>query len=292
MHKLLFGHRPFDFADIVNMVILDQNNQPDLSKLDYFAVMQQSIEAGFKHIELTADLLYVFPELITPEKIQLLANFSKKAGISFSVHLPLWAIEPAAFSHQIRKASVETFIETIELTKALDPCCYVVHATGALTVEFLHMKMPEMLKGLVVQQFTHHAAEALKILIEKTNIPPRKIAVENIEYPFKQFYPIIEELDLGVCFDTGHLLAGYSGEIEVMEFIDRYYDRIIELHLHDGEYPKIDHKPLGTHKLPTRELLLELYEREFSGPIVYELTLDEAKQSIDYIQSYVPEIFR
>lgn len=96
-------------------------------------------------------------------------------------------------------------------------------------------------------------------------------------------------MDLSICFDTGHLLAGFSGQISIMEFIDKYYDRIIELHLHDGKFPRIDHKPLGKYDLPVRELLLKLLEKNFAGPLIYELNLPEAIKSMDYIKNNIPE---
>ncbi len=105
-------------------------------------------------------------------------------------------------------------------------------------------------------------------------------------------YPIIEQLDLRICFDTGHLLAGFSRKQDVLEFVDKYYDRIIELHLHDGAYPRIDHKPLGTQDLPVRDLLLKLAENEFSGPLVYELNFDEVIQSMDFVKEKVPEVLK
>jgi len=47
----------------------------------------------------------------------------------------------------------------------------------------------------------------------------------------------------------------------ILDFVERFYNRIIELHLHDGKYPRIDHKPLGTYKLPTIELLTKLNKK-------------------------------
>lgn len=284
---LLFGNRPFDFADFFEII---QEGDFDLSNLNYVNVMKKSLEAGFRHIEITGDLMYVLPGLLTKESVEQLVEVKKKEDISFSVHLPLWGIEPAAFSPQIRKGAVEVFTECIELTKPLDPICWVVHSTGALTVEFLHMDLPDFVKGLLVQQFKAYAADALKELLKQTGIPSRKIAVENIEFPFQEMYSVIEELDLSVCFDTGHLLAGFSGQMGVIEFVETYYDRLVELHLHDGAYPRIDHKPLGQHDLPVRELLLKLHERKFTGPLVYELTFQGAIDSMDYIRTHVPEV--
>lgn len=283
---LLFGNRPFEFSDFFSLF---QDGQFDMSKLNYVQIVEKNIDSGFKHIEITGDLIYILPGILSPETISRLIELKQEKNVSYSVHLPLWAIEPAAFSPHIRKASVDSFVDVIEITKALDPLCWVLHPTGALTVEFMNMNLPEFAQGMMMQQFTSYATNTMKETLERTNIPSRKLAVENIEYPFNLMYPIIQQMDLSICFDTGHLLAGFSGQISIMEFIDKYYERIIELHLHDGKFPRIDHKPLGEYDLPVRELLLKLLEKNFAGPLIYELNLQEAIQSMNYIKNNIPE---
>ncbi|NHJ40439.1 MAG: sugar phosphate isomerase/epimerase [Asgard group archaeon] len=284
---LLFGNRPFDFKDFFKLIM---NGKIDFSNLNYIEVMKHSIEAGFKHIEITGDLPNVLPGILSLEEIEKLIEYKKKEKITYSVHLPLWGIEPAAFNKHIRDASITAFIDCIELTMPLDPVCWIIHPTGALTVEFLHMNLPDFAKEFIIGQFGTFVEESIGKLLDKINIPSKKIAVENIEFPFEVMEPIIEEYDLSICFDTGHLLAGYSGDYDVLDFFDRYLDRIIELHLHDGAFPRIDHKPLGKHDLPVRELLLKLHESKFKGPLVYELSLKEAQESMNYIKKYVPEV--
>ena len=284
MNELLFGHRPLDFADLATVFENKKDGDVDITKLNFISIINKSIEAGFKHLEINGDLLYVFPHLFTPDKISLLKEVKNKLGLSFSVHLPLWGIEPSAFSPHIRKAAVEVFVDSINLTKELDPVCYVVHPTGPLTVEFLKMKINNKIKSLAISQFANYAKESLNSLIEKTDFSTKKIAVENIEFPFELMYPVIEELDLGICFDTGHLLAGYSGEIEIMSFLENYYDRIVEIHLHDGRFPCVDHKTLGSLDLPVKEFIDFLIKKDFRGPIVYELSLQESIDSMHAIR--------
>ncbi len=284
---LLFGIRPFEFSDFFKLF---KDGNLDLSRLNYVEIVKKNIDAGFKHIEITGDLAHVLPGILTPAIIEELVKIKEEENISFSVHLPLWAIEPAAFAPEIRKASVETFVNCINLTKPLDPICWVMHATGGLTVEFMNMNLPEFAHAIMIQQFTAHAAEAIKRTIELTGIEPKKLAIENIEYPFDIMYPIIQQLDVSICFDTGHLLAGFSGNMSVIEFLESYYDRIIEFHIHDGECPRIDHKTLGKHKLPVRELLLRLKDKNYQGPLVFELSHQESLESMEYIKKIVPEV--
>ena len=286
---LLFGNRPFDFSDFFQLII---KGEIDLSNINYIDVMMKSIDAGFKHIEITGDLPYVLPGVLTEEEITKLVEIKKSKELTYSVHLPLWGIELAAFSKHSRLGSINTIVESIELTKPLEPICWVLHPTGTLTVEFMNMGLPDFALGLVANQFIQFAQDGIEQILDKTDINSRKIAVENIEFPFEKIHSVIEDLDLSICFDTGHLLAGFSGDMKILEFVDRYYERIVELHLHDGEYPRIDHKPLGTHKLPVKDLLLELDNRGFQGPLIYELTLQQAIDSMKYIEKNVPKVLK
>ncbi|NHJ84866.1 MAG: sugar phosphate isomerase/epimerase [Asgard group archaeon] len=284
---MLFGHRPFDFNDFFKLVM---NGKIDFSNLNYIDVMRNSIDAGFKHIEITGDIPNVLPGLLSPNEINQLVEIKNEEEITFSVHLPLWAMEPAAFNEHIRDASITAFIDCIELTKPLDPICWVIHPTGALTVEFMNMNLPDFAKELIASQFCTFVEESISKLLTKIDIPSKKIAIENIEFPIKKMAPIIEKFDLSICFDTGHLMAGYSGKIGVIEFINKFSNRLVELHLHDGAYPRIDHKALGKHDLPVIELLSALNDRSFQGPLVFELSLDEAKESMQYIRNHIPEV--
>jgi len=284
---LLIGINPFKFEDFFEMVMA---GELDFSNLSYLKVMKKTLEAGFTHIEINGDLPYTLPGMLEDNEINQLVEIKEKNKITYSVHLPLWGLEPSAFSPQARKGAIDAFIDCIERTKKLDPYCYVIHTTGTLAVEFLGLNLPDFAKGIVANQFVENAKNSLEKLLERIEIPSRKIAVENIEFPFDLMEPIIEDLDLSICFDTGHLLAGYSGKISVLDFIDKYYERIIELHLHDGAYPRKDHKPLGTLELPTKELLTKLNNKEFKGPLVFELGLQEAIQSMQFIKEHCPEV--
>ncbi len=287
---LNFGIRPFDFLDFFKMI---EKGQLDITNTSYIDVTRASLQDEFQHFEITADLVYVLPGLLTADVIQQLNEFKIANNYSCSVHLPLWSIELTSPNAYIKKASINCLVETIELMKPLDPVCWVVHATGELISEFTRdlQHIPSYAKTFMNNQFASTAQESLEQIIDRTNIPSRKLAVENVEFPFQIMEECLESLNLGVCFDTGHLLAGYSGEWEnsVVDFFDTYHDRIVELHLHDGTKPRIDHKPLGQYDLPVRELLERLLDKKFSGPVVFELNLNEVEESITYIKKNVPE---
>lgn len=288
--NLSFGIRPFDFTDFIQMI---KEGNLDISAVKYIDVVSstfQQIEALFQHFEITCDLAYVLPDLLNDDVITKLKDFQTLNNYSCSVHLPLWGIELATPNLRIQKASIDCIVDAINLTKPLNPICWVIHATGAFVSEFTQINLPELGKVFLNQQLANLAKESLEEILIQTEIAPRKLAVENVEFPFDQMEECIEELDLSICFDTGHLMAGFSGYLDggVLEFVEKYYNRIIELHLHDGRLPRIDHKPLGYFDLPVKELLNDLLERNFKGPIVFELNPEEVNESILYIKKNIP----
>jgi sugar phosphate isomerase/epimerase len=106
-----------------------------------------------------------------------------------------------------------------------------------------------------------------------------------------------ETLDLSICLDTGHLLAGYSGPVDFFESVDLCLPRLAEVHLHDSpSYLKTgeimygqDHSSLGSGDLKTGEFLDRLNQAEFQGLIIFELQQAEARQSLRLIEDLRPE---
>ncbi|MFX0184327.1 MAG: TIM barrel protein, partial [Candidatus Hodarchaeota archaeon] len=175
----------------------------------------------------------------------------------------------------------------------LNPICWIIHATGSLIAELSRLDLPSFPKKFMISRFSSVALESIEKILDQTNIPSRKLAVENVEFPFRAMEDVLETLDLSICFDTGHLIAGFSGEWEngEKEFFESYQDRIVELHLHDAfrNSGKDGHKPLGKCDLRVRELLITLLDKQFSGPIVFELTLEGVRESMNFIRLNVPE---
>ncbi|MFW9933620.1 MAG: TIM barrel protein, partial [Candidatus Thorarchaeota archaeon] len=205
-------------------------------------------------------------------------------------------IELATFNEPVRKGGVESIVNSINVAEPLEPEAYVLHTTGALATEFSKLTFSPNIVNIICTLMSSFAATSVEEILAQTNIDSRKLAIENLEFPFDITRSVVDEYDTGICFDTGHLLAQMCGTESVIEFYHKHKDRIIELHLHDGSAMKtdvgsgfIDHRALGTQDLPVREFLKELMHDRFDGPIIFELTADEARQSLDHIKQVVPE---
>jgi sugar phosphate isomerase/epimerase len=254
---------------------------------------------GFNPIELGGDLSIFLPHTFSPSVIEQLTKLKSKQEISFTVHLPLWSVEPSTPLDPVRRGSVQAVVQLLKATLPLEPEVYVLHATGALAAEFYRMNLPEVAKQIILRQFQEAARQSLKTILAETGIPSRKLAIETIEFPFDLTLKLAEELDLSICLDTGHVLSGFSGPVDLFEVLEHCLPRLAEVHLHDSpwqesqqeiEYGR-DHQALGTGDLDVGRFFDQLSADGFEGPIIFELGVEQALASLEMVRQVRPELF-
>jgi sugar phosphate isomerase/epimerase len=269
-----------------------------VASFDHAGHVRRLAAQGFNPIELGGDMILFFPNAFAPPVVEKLAALKSEMGLSYTVHLPLWSVEPSTPLAPVREGSVRAVVECLRATLPLAPEAYVLHATGALAAEFYRMRLPELARALILQQFQNGARESLKTILAETGIRSRQLAIETIEFPFDLTLELAEELDLSICFDTGHVLVGFSGPVDFFDALERCLPRLGEVHLHDGPwqgperrigYGK-DHQPLGAGDLDVVHFLDRLSTAGFDGPIVFELQVEQALASLDVIRSVHPNI--
>ena len=292
---LRYGLSPFEFEPIYKQIIGD--GIPDFSRFDVVDYIRGCVEIDhIDVIEVSMDAAYALPGSLTPQTIEKLVDLKDELGHSYTTHLPLWSIELSSFNEPVRKGSVKSIVETMKLVEPLDPEVYVLHATGSLASEFSSLNYEKSMLSMICMLMSGFSAQSVEEIITQTEINPRKIAIENFEFPFDITREVVDEYDTSICFDTGHVLAKYSGDESLTDFYKTHKDRIVEIHLHDGSYKEIngipvptDHIALGHGEMPIREFLMELVKDDFKGPIIFELTHDETNESLERIKKVVPE---
>jgi len=265
-------------------------------RIDVAAQVTRLVDLGFTLIELNPELSIFFPNCYNLGAVDRLRQLKEERRLQYTVHLPLWSLEPSTPVQAVRQGSVDTLVDAVLRLAPLEPEVYVLHATGALAAEFSRMKALETMRPLVLGLFVEQARRSLGELLDRTGLPPRRIAVETIEFPFDVTLGLAEAFDLSVCLDTGHVLAGYTTGVSLLEALQAALPRLAEVHLHDGylressdgRVCRADHLPLGQGNLPTGPFLDALSKARFHGPIIFELTIKEAQSSLDAIQALRP----
>jgi sugar phosphate isomerase/epimerase len=294
---LRFGRSVPEFRDTVEHVLID--GIPDLSRFDLVEVARSIIDEGFSVLELAMDVGHIIPNSITTESVNHLAGLKDEFGYSYSVHLPFWSLELASFNEHVRKGSIESTISAIKLVEPLEPETYVLHTTGDLAAEFTGLSFGSKLGHVIPTLLSTFSLSSIEEVLNRTELEPRKLAIENVRFPFTVTRELTDELDLSICFDTAHLLSRMSGTESIMDFYRDHKDKIVEIHLQDGTYHEYDgviaredHIPLGQGLMGSnvlREFLLKIGSDKFSGPIIFELSQDNTRESMDFIREIVPE---
>ena len=269
-----------------------------LMGLDHAELVHGLFEQGFDTIELNGDLEMLLPHIFSSAALGGLSALKAELDLCYTFHLPLWSVEPSTLNAPVRHGSVRSLVDSIQRTLPLEPEVYVLHATGALAAEFYRMRIPEVARAVLMRQFQNGARESIQTILHETGIPSRQLAIETIEFPFELTLELAEELDLSICFDTGHVLSGFSGPVEFFDALERCLPRLGEVHLHDSpdlvaagrlEYGQ-DHQPLGAGDLDFPRTLDCLNEVDFQGPVIFELELSQALASMDVIRSFRPDL--
>lgn len=293
-----FGVIAMQLSSLIPTEMTSDELLTHVMNFEYTKLVEQLVVHGFDLIELSGDLGLLLPHTLEPESIERLNCLKEAQGLTFTVHLPLWSIEPSTPSSPVRDGSVDAIVNCIRAFERLDPDIYVLHATGALASEFYRMPLPELAHDYLLRQFQHNARKSLKRILSETEISNRRLAIETIEYPFDLTLELAEDLKLSICLDTGHVLVGFSGPIGIFDALDQCLPFLGEIHLHDGPwqgpnrnigYGK-DHQALGRGDLDVGRFLDKLVMAGFNGPVIFELGLDSAKESVDFIRSVRPEI--
>lgn len=280
-----FGITPISFD------ILDASF--DLKNLKFPLLVERAIDAGYQHIEISMDMEYVLPGSISKRVIKKLLQIKKEYDVTYSVHLPIWAIELASPNTLIRNASINCCIESITRTRFLEPLAYVIHLTGALAAEFSRANLDPKLKRSIAIIISGFAAISVEKILSLTKIVPRLLAVENVEFPFDATRQIVDKYDLSICFDTGHQLVGFSGPDTVQEFLAKHQTKIIAYHLNGGKIMPDgranDHIALCDCQFPM-DTIGTILKTGFAGPVVFELGLQDAQKSLECIQRSYPSV--
>lgn len=293
---LRFGIMGLQLEALIPPVTNLNDIMPHMAQLEHSQVISQIASHGFDLIELGGDLTLFFPQMYSPPAIDRLAALKEELNLTYTVHLPLWSVEPSTPLAPVRDGSVDALIDCIKATLPLQPEVYVLHATGPLAAEFYQMQLPDLVHALMLQLFQGNARNSVRRIIQETGIPSRQLAIETIEFPFDMTLALADELDLSICLDTGHVLIGFCGPIDFWQTLARCLPRLAEVHLHDS--PRFrpnqplsygqDHQTLGHGELDVGRLLDVLSANAWDGPVILELSISEAEESLEHIRRIRP----
>jgi sugar phosphate isomerase/epimerase len=167
------------------------------------------------------------------------------AGCGFTVHLPL-DVGIGELDRSVRRRAQDTCLRVLDLTATVEPRAYVVHPELPLSYHPPLGEAPAPLSEFppdLMERWREALGESLgRLAVEAADVP---LAVENLQYPFAWLRTLLDEFDLGVTMDVGHLLL-HGGSVD--EHLADFGDRLTVVHLH-GIVDGRDHREIGAFPL-------------------------------------------
>lgn len=203
-----------------------------------------------------------------PSKAQIeeLAWLAETHDVTYDIHLPT-DVSLTAHHRRARATAVDNIRKVLKRTRWLHP-----------TATVLHLPMDKRLSSGEMNSWLCRAREGVAKICEGC-AEPHQIAVETLNYPLEWAMPVVEEFDLSICMDIGHLLVyGY----DPAAFFERHADRIRIIHLHGVRDGK-DH--LGLHHLDKiqSQMMIDILSR-FNGVVSLEVfSYRHLARSLDHL---------
>ena len=218
--------------------------------------------AGVKVMELSSD----FQEYIDNVDFSDVKEKADKYGIKlWSLHLPYAPFDKVNIANcdeEKRRYTVDYFKTVIDRGIKIGIKIYVVHPSA------------EPYKDEERDEALMCAKKSLKELASYADNFGAVIAVEDLPRTClgrdtKEILDLLSADErLKVCFDTNHLLSD-----SIKAFIDAVGDRIITTHFSDFDFKNERHWLPGEGKIDWCELIDALDKKNYSGPILYEMSL-------------------
>lgn len=236
---------------------------PPLCHLPVEVVIER-IATNFKLWEIIAEHQH-HPEICGAKLKALLPSYSLRV----QVHAPLSDINIASISKKVREASLKEIKDAIFFAREIDAGILTIHPghKSPLTVE--HEEIVYTLTGDSVNELSSFGEEmGVRIAIE--NMPDMGVAICKTP---EQILQVIENADIGICFDVGH--ANTTHTIEEFFKLNQLF---LNVHLHDNDGKKDAHSTIGEGNIKFESLCSKF--GKYKGNYVIEArTIESAVKS-------------
>jgi sugar phosphate isomerase/epimerase len=229
---------------------------------------------GFDYLELTMDAPQAHYQLIREIKDELLQAL-ERFHMGLVCHLPTF-VSTADLTEGLREASLNEVLGSLEVAAELRAMKVVLH--------------PSPHRGLsvfVIDQARQYALRSLEAVVNKAdqlglplcleNMCPQSNSLVNPE----DFVEIFAHFPgLRMTLDTGHAHIEDKGGGRVLEFVERFPERIFHVHANDNLGREDNHLPIGTGTIDFLEILGALKAMGYDETI----TLEVFSKDRDYLR--------
>lgn len=196
-----------------------------------------------------------------------LADLKQDEDVTYNIHMPI-DVDPGSPDPAERDLAIATYGRVIDLTRPLNPSTLTIHLPYD----------PNRDGGDA--RWLADAKESFGRLLDR-GLDARLISIETLDYSLDLIKPLIEDLDVSVCLDVGHVTLQGQDPLRVYE---AWKDRITIIHLH-AVARGMDHQSLDL--MPPAEFArIRTMLEDFTGTLSLEVfSFDKLKRSLDFFKA-------
>jgi sugar phosphate isomerase/epimerase len=227
---------------------------------------------GFDYLELAMDPPQAHYTTIRQQMSSILSALASQS-MNIICHLPTF-VSTADLTDSIREASLLEMFNSLEVAAELGSQKVVLH--------------PGHIGGLgiyVKETALAHADNSLAAIIDRAQTLGLCVCLENMFPKCRAFVQPADFVDilqrfpnLKLTLDTGHANIGDPSGRRILEFIEKFGDRIGHLHVSDNLGEHDDHFPLGTGKIDFLKILRALKLCQYDGTATFEIFSEDRRE--------------
>ena len=203
-----------------------------------------------------------------------LADDLTEAQLPVACHGPFNNLSFAAKDEHIAEYSYQSLAAGIEGARVLGSPMMVFH-TGFLP------QYPPAYRPVWLDKFCGKLTQLLEIASDNGIVLAMENTYELDTTLFEEIFARVQHPFLGMCFDTGH--ASCFAKIPPTKWVEQFSEQIVHLHLSDNDGISDLHWGLGKGIVNVSTLIGPLLARGARPSVTFEVSLDDAQTSNDYL---------
>lgn len=217
--------------------------------------------------------------LPSAQELAGLVRCRERHALSYSLHTPLSA-SLASADETRRRASVASVLRAVSAGADLTPENIIVHVYLGDAERDLRPTDLDAWRARAARSFSELAAGGL--LLES-------VCVELIDYDLRLLTPVLEQFDLAVALDVGHL---HRDRAQLAEVVQHWLPRTRVVQWHGTDETGRDHRSLAHVPEADRRLLLQLlHAADYAGVLTLEVFRpDDLWESLQIVRDLQREL--
>ncbi len=235
-----------------------------------------------KYLEIRGERPFFSVDVLSREDIRFFRKIIEKIGLRITLHATFYDINLSTLNLFLRDAVLNCYQRTIEVAEEINAEIIVLHAglvnkdaaKNENLVNLAHRSLIDNLKRL------GDYAGKKNIILGLENSPPNRHLL--MVAGCKEHLQILDEVDhphVKGILDMAHaFLHGH----DVQEYFRKLEPLLAEIHVHNNDGSKDQHRAMDTGVIPYEEFFLH---NEIKIPAIMEIhNFDEALQSLEWIK--------